>query len=408
MHNILVITYWSFKDALIQGYTLPYLKIILKYLPKKSNIHLVTLEQAHQNISEENKEVIKSTLQKEGIIWHPYKYQKFGIGAILKWTMYIFKLSHLIKENQIKAIHTWCTPAGAIGYILSTITGLPLILDSYEPHADLMKETHTWESNSLAYRILFWLEQKQTHRAQHIIGCVESVKYYAKSNYHFSIKDENFHVKPACVNFKQFDLAKSKNIQLLQEFGLENKIVCLYAGKFGDAYLYEATFEFFAMASNFWQDDVRFLILSDLSDTRLQQMCELYHIDINKFVKLFVDYREIADYIGLADFALSPYVPVPAKRYGTPIKNGEYWAMGLPVVITPNISDDSSIIEKEQIGAVIKSFDNDAYLKAVQQIDSLLKSTNQIDLKNKIKEIAEKYRSFDIAEKVYQKIYGHL
>ena len=32
MKNIVVLTYWSFNDALIQTYTIPYIKIIKNYL----------------------------------------------------------------------------------------------------------------------------------------------------------------------------------------------------------------------------------------------------------------------------------------------------------------------------------------------------------------------------------------
>ena len=42
--NILVLTYWSYSDALIQAYTLPYLRIMLRVLPPGSKVHLVTLE----------------------------------------------------------------------------------------------------------------------------------------------------------------------------------------------------------------------------------------------------------------------------------------------------------------------------------------------------------------------------
>ena len=44
--HILVLTYWSYSDALItKPIRLPYLKIISNILPPKSKIHLVTLEQ---------------------------------------------------------------------------------------------------------------------------------------------------------------------------------------------------------------------------------------------------------------------------------------------------------------------------------------------------------------------------
>ena len=49
--NVLVFTTWSFYDALIQTYTLPYLKLIKKQLPEGSSIHFITLEQSGQRKS---------------------------------------------------------------------------------------------------------------------------------------------------------------------------------------------------------------------------------------------------------------------------------------------------------------------------------------------------------------------
>jgi len=108
----------------------------------------------------------------------------------------------------------------------------------------------------------------------------------------------------------------------------------------------------------------------------------------------------------LGDFGITPVKPIPTKRYCTPIKDGEYWALGLPVVITKGISDDSDIIKKYKIGSVLEELNEKNYLKAIQEIDVLLKNNTRMELYNKIRPIAEKYRNFDIAEKVYKEIYG--
>ena len=130
-----------------------------------------------------------------------------------------------------------------------------------------------------------------------------------------------------------------------------------------------------------------------------------YSIDKATIIKLFVPHNEVAKYMGLADFAISPYKPVPSKRYGTPIKNGEYWALGLPVVIPPNISEDSEIIEKNNAGAILHGFNNEAYKKAISQIDSLISNSSRNEVYKMIRPLAEKYRNFSIAEKVYAEIY---
>jgi glycosyltransferase involved in cell wall biosynthesis len=96
---------------------------------------------------------------------------------------------------------------------------------------------------------------------------------------------------------------------------------------------------------------------------------------------------------------------VPTKRFCTSIKDGEYWAMGLPIVISPNISDDSDIIEQEEIGIVMDFADKDQFEPSLAQLDTLLQRKN--DLKEKIRNTGQRYRSFDIAENIYRKIYGN-
>src|SRR4030066_244618 len=107
--NILILTYWSYQDALIQTYTLPYVRIIRKIIQKKN------------------------------------------------------------------FIHAWCTPAGILGYILSKTTGVPLIIDSYEPHAEAMVENGTWGKSSWSFKLLFFFEKLQSKHAQTVISAVEKM-----------------------------------------------------------------------------------------------------------------------------------------------------------------------------------------------------------------------------------------
>ena len=108
--------------------------------------------------------------------------------------------------------------------------------------------------------------------------------------------------------------------------------------------------------------------------------------------------------MGLEDFALCPVKPVPTKKYCSPIKTGEYWSMGLPVVITDNISNDSTIIEQNNAGHVLRSLNENEYSKAVEHINELLKE-DPAELSIRIRKLAEQYRNFDIARKIYSEIY---
>ena len=78
--------------------------------------------------------------------------------------------------------------------------------------------------------------------------------------------------------------------------------------------------------------------------------------------------------------------------------------MGLPVIISPRISNDSEIIERENIGVVVDFTDSIALPATIRKVEILIK--NKIALKNQIRNIAIKYRSFEIAERIYQEIYN--
>jgi len=401
--NVVVLTYWSFKDALIQTYTLPYVRMIAEYIPKGSKVYLYTLEKPHLKLVPEEKDKFSQSLAKQGIIWVRLRYLPFGLMAILYWTLMILKLTLTIFSHRISVIHCWCTPAGAIGYILSVLTGRKLIIDSYEPHAETMVENGTWEQNSFAYKLLFRLEILQTRRASYLVAATTQMRAYAQEKYQVDVL--NYYVKPACVDLELFSKKNLKNQELVKKLGLKDKIAAVYAGKFGGIYLEREVFDFLKIAHEYWGKKFRVILLTAHTNQEIRKLCKNSDLDYNIIIQKFVPHREVPDYLGLADFALTPVKPIPTKKYCTPIKDGEYWALGLPIVISPNISDDSAIILENGIGSVLKSFEPDSYRKSVQEIEKILGEMSREALFDKIRNIAITHRSFDIAKKIYSDIY---
>jgi glycosyltransferase involved in cell wall biosynthesis len=292
-----------------------------------------------------------------------------------------------------------------MGYLISMLTNKKLILDSFEPHAMAMLEGNIWTKRSIAFKLLFFLEKKQLKRASEVICTVEKMIEYSQETY--GIKKKRYFSKPACVNLDTFSYKNIKNTNLLADLNLNNSIVCVYAGKFGGLYLENETFDFFKIASEYFGETFKVLLLTSHSDEEISNYIVRANLKKEVIIKQFVSHSDIPNYIGLADFAICPMRSLPSRRYSTPIKNGEYWALGLPVVITKNISDDSDIIKDNKIGSVLEELNNEMYLRAVKEIDELLKNNTHIELYNKIRPIAEKYRNFTIANAVYKEIYGN-
>ncbi|SFE62792.1 glycosyltransferase family protein [Thermoflexibacter ruber] len=403
--HVLVTTFWSFKDALVQTYTLPYLRIMHQHLPKGSTIYLLTIEQERYQIQAEELAKIEADLKKYNIVSLRFNYYSYGFRSLLNWVWIVFRLFFLIWSKNIRYIHSFCTTSGMSGYLLSILTGRTYLIDSYEPHAEASVENGDWKRSSFRFRLLFFLEKLESKRAKYIISATEGMRKYALEKYNATFK--NFYVKPACVDLALFSFKNRKNPSLIKEFGYEGKIVCVYAGKFGGIYLDKEIFEFFKVADTFWGEKFRLLVLTSHQPKEIEMRCKAVDIDFSKVHVRFVNHSQIPDYMGLADFGVTPVKPIPTKRYCTPVKDGEYWALGLPIVITRDISDDSEIVEKYKIGSVMYEFTASEYLRNVQEIDVLLQNHTTEELYYKVRQVAEQYRSFEIAEKIYKEIYGN-
>ncbi|MCI1752772.1 MAG: glycosyltransferase [Flavobacteriales bacterium] len=394
--HILVITYWDRDDPLIVNYTLPYLRIIQRILPAGSQIHLVTLDKAVR-------QGLRSPEQ-DGIVHHPFPYVPFGGAGMRMMLSLVWSLRGIVRREHIDTIHAWCTPAGMIGYLLAIFTRKPLIIDSYEPHAEAMVENGTWKRSGLAFRTLFRFERWQTGKAQAVVAASEGMRAYAKEKY--GHVPDIFLVKPACVDLKRFSSSNVKRADLLRSLGLEGKVVAVYAGKFGGIYLEQEVFDLLRVAHDHWGGRLHVLLLTSHSREELLPFMEKAGLKPDMFTIRFVPPHDVPDLMGLADWALTPVKPVPTKRYCTPIKDGEYWALGLPVMITKEISDDSALIERYGIGSVISSLDQAGYEHAVKEMDVILESGDRAQLYGRVRAVAERYRNFEIAESVYRTLYG--
>lgn len=400
--NILALTYWSYNEPLIQAATLPHLETILRILPAGSNIFLLTLEKKHLAMDSFEKQAVEQYLKTKGITLIVQNYYPFGMRAAGAWTKNLWKLKRLCKKEKIDYLHAFGTPVGAATYALSKLSGLPFVVDSYEPHAEAMVENNTWKKNSIAFRMLFYLEKMQTKHAAAVLPASPLMNEYAFKKY--GILPANSFPKPATVNTAIFKPAGLAELQLKQRIHTD-KIVGIYAGKFGGIYLENEIFILIKAAQNVWQDKFEMVVLSDASEHYIRHKSKLFNIPDSVITLKNVKHSEVHRELQMADFAINPVKPVPSKRYCTSIKDGEYWATGLPVIIPSHISDDSHIIEENNAGVIWKDLSLEGATEAIQQMEKLL-GENRESRTYRIRNIALNYRDSKTNAAIYEAIYG--
>lgn len=402
--KVLILTYWGYKEALISNFTIPYVKVLHEVDPQM-DLFLFTLNKKDQQLSPEEIVAANQTLGAFNTQLLAYNFNKFGLKTMIKTAFLMPKLCWFIRKNKITHIHSFCTTAGAFGYILKLFSNVTFVLDSFEPHAESMVESKTWKENGLAHKLLFFLERKQAHAADYVISLTKEMRVYAQKKYNASI--DRFYVKPSCIDTSKFDNPDFvKNPKYLKQLNIENKIIGLYAGKFGGLYLEGEVFDLIKVAYDKWGEQFHMIILGGVDDRYVQTKLSERGIPLTIITKMFAKEEDLPYFLGVADFALTPVKPTPSKRYCSPIKNGEYWTIGLPVIITKDISDDSDIIQEKNIGYVLQELSNNEYSNAIDWVEQFLKHPDKEVIKKEIRAFGIHHRSMDNAQKIYTEIYN--
>src|SRR5689334_17534096 len=105
--NLLIFTQWSFKDALVQTYTLPYVDIIRKTISPGRKILLVTSEQEHIALTSDEIIRINKDWEKKNMKLLPEPYKRFGVKKMVSAAGNLAKLIRVLKKEKIKTIHAF-------------------------------------------------------------------------------------------------------------------------------------------------------------------------------------------------------------------------------------------------------------------------------------------------------------
>jgi len=392
--NILVISYWSLREPLTAAAVFPYLRLLSARKDIKK-IHLVTLETTRDFLPEVDLNIEK--VEHHAI--NPRLQWWFKLSRIYLHIRAVLLMTHLIKKEKIDLMFAKASMAGAIAHIVHRLTGTPYIVDSFEPHSIYMLECGVWRSSDIRFKFANHFEGSQLKHAQYVI----TVTHNHRNDLIAEGSDPNrIKVIPSITDLAVFKPDCSAREQIRRQLGIPfNSTVGIYVGKFGGLYYEEEAYRIFGRAFEHFSD-LHMIILSPADPTTIRSMALQAGLPGDRLHVMMVPHVEVPDCLSAADFAFSTIKPSPIKRYQCPIKNGEYWANGLPILMTDGISDDYLLMRKGLGGSVFQPDMSDLD-SALVQIKHILARPEH---KKEIIELALQYKSVELAAKVYDEILG--
>lgn len=383
--TIAFVCYWGLKEGLTEATVLPHLRILAD-MPKVKHIHFFTVERSG------NKELFKA----QKVTHHLLDSSRSIVNKLFDRNRASTALERIHKSEKIDFVFTRTSAACWLIQPFLKKYELPFSVESFEPHALYMGEAGLWRERGFKYRSLNRSESWQLDNARLIMPLSQA---YANKLAIANAK-ANIAVMPCAVNFEKFAFNLGQRNEIRYGLGVSDDcVVGIYTGKLGGIYLEKEAIELFRQSLDFFQDRF-FLIVLSPDIERIKSMLEANAFPMDKLLLKSVVLDDVPSYLSAADFAYSLHKPTPSKIAISPIKNAEYWANGLPVVMSIGIGDDSALLATAHLGA--------AFDLSLGQFSSTLKRVeamiNEERTQNARTDFAKTHRSFNRVRAIYDQL----
>lgn len=396
VNNVFVFAYYSYKDPVFQSAVLPYL---INFSGNYKFI-ILTFEQKQYQLTDNEFSKIKNDLETKQIIlyrtkWHSGRFKIFKKGY--DFMRGILLSQYLILKHNIRVIYSEGFPGSVISHYLSKLNNCPHVIHSFEPHAEYMLDAGVWLEKSWEYMILKKLEIKVANGAATLFTATNAYRNILLEK---GVTSQIVQI-PSCVDTEFFAFSEKDRLEKRKHLGInEDDILICYLGKFGGMYMDSEVFNFYKLCLQH-SEKFKLLIISVDDAERIYQFAALENISRHEFHLVKLERKEIPAFLSASDWGFVAVKPLPSKRYCSPIKTGEYWANGLPVIIPEGVSDDFELVKNNNLGVSFNSFD----VRLAKEIYDKSYSTYNRD---KIKSFGFKNRDIGIYKKLLKTTLSNL
>jgi len=390
---MLFFSYWSLDEPLTRATVIPTLEMVLSH-GMVDRVVLCTMER-HASAGQDPQ------FHDTRIKHIPFRSLPFGpkvIGRSLDVLRTVPRMMRAARREHAGFIMARGVVAGGFAHFAAQRTGLPYAVDYFEPHADYMADTGVWRKGGILYRALRWSIARQL--------CTARFQVTVTHNYHdrliaMGANADRLLVAPCPVDIERMRFDANARERTRSELGWEDAIIGIYVGKFGGLYHREAAYKAFAETQRRIGARYAQIILSSEPLDHVIDGLRNAGFDTRRVLVRYVQHAGVSAYSSASDFAFAPYKATPSSACISPMKIGEYWANGLPVLLTRGVGDDSGIVACEPFAGALFDPLGDDLFDALDRVMAMIARPGQ---RASTSLLAQRYRSMDITREVYQRV----
>jgi glycosyltransferase involved in cell wall biosynthesis len=397
-NSILYISYDGILEPLGQSQVLSY----LEGLSNDRLIHLISFEKISDKKNKFLYEEIVDRINKANIKWHPLTYHKRPTALATLWDiLHATVLGFwLIIRYKLKIVHARSYVSSISALIFKKLLGVCYIFDMRGFWADERIDGNIWPKGSYLYYMAKGLEKYFLLNADVIVSLTSKAVDEMKKFPYLQEKSPHFEVISTCTDLELFKPEFNAD-------SAERKITPLtigYVGSVGVWYLFEEALEYYKLIKEV-VPDVRLYIINKGGHDYINKCLKNAKIDKNSILLEARSHSDMVHAMHSMDAGIFIIKPLYSKISSMPTKLGEFLGCGIPCICNSGVGDMADIVNDEDVGVVLNSFDKNEKKESILRLLELIKDPA---VGSRCRKTALKYFSLEEGVNLYNSIYNSL
>jgi glycosyltransferase involved in cell wall biosynthesis len=357
---VLYLVYWGAGEPLGQALVLPSVK---RLAARGVRVTLVTFDKADDLARIES---TSEELQSAGVRWISLRYHKRPQAPAKIWDALCGWARSVAAQfrERTEIIHARTFVGGLMGMALAPLLRARLIYHNEGFYPDEQVDGGVWAHGSARYRVARYLEQRLYGRADGIIALSERARRTIEALPAVRGKRTPIIVVPSAVDLGHF---RCPSKPVLPENGLR----LVYTGSIGARYRFDRAVQF-ASAAFRELGRVHLRVLTRQDRVVVEGVLASSGLPRQAWSVDCVPHGAMPDELTRHEAGLYFVAPGSSAAGTSPTRVGEYWACGLPVVITPDVSDTEEVIRRERVGVIVREDSDRGNRGATRELQALL------------------------------------
>ena len=392
--GVLFISYDGVLEPLGQSQVLAY----LKPLAQDRLIHLISFEKAEDYADTAVLNRAKDEIAVAGILWHPLRYHKKPSALATSWDIAcgIVVGVWLVVLHKLSIVHARSYVPSVIAIVIKRLTAVMFLFDMRGFWVDERVDGGLWPRDGHMFKIAKAFERRFLIDADHVVSLTQSaVNEMERFDYLFG-RMPPITVIPTCADMVRF---------CPQPYSVTKENFTLgYVGSAGTWYLFDEVANCFAYLLQM-QPKARFLILNKGQHEHIRNELSRAGVPDEAFDLIDAKNSVVTHYMNQMDAGIFFYRPSFSRAACAPTKLGEFLGCGIPCIGNVGVGDMAALLEGENVGVAVHSFDNASLANGLKKLLQLVVDPTTRD---RCVEVAHRNFSLDKGVTRYRHIYEQL